>query len=61
MTGHNYQMEEDHLNIKIVKALLFYNACTLLNMMENVSQTIISLRFHSEGDGKPLKKHYKTW
>ena len=31
---HNCQTEEDHLNIKIVAALLLYNACTLLNMME---------------------------
>ena len=31
---HNCQTEEDHLNIKIVTALLLYNACTLLNMME---------------------------
>ena len=27
---HNCQTEEDHLNIKIVTALLLYNACTLL-------------------------------
>ena len=32
--AHNCQTEEDHLNIKIVTALLLYNACTLLNMME---------------------------
>ena len=31
---HNCQTEEDHLNIKIVTALLLYNASTLLNMME---------------------------
>ena len=31
---HNCQTEEDHQNIKIVTALLLYNACTLLNMME---------------------------
>ena len=30
----NCLTEEDHLNIKIVTALLLYNACTLLNMME---------------------------
>ena len=32
--AHNCQMEEDHLNIKIITALLLYNACTLLNTME---------------------------
>ena len=31
---HNCQMEEDYINIKIVTALLMYNACTLLNIME---------------------------
>ena len=30
----NCQTEEHYLNIKIVTALLLYNACTLLNMME---------------------------
>ena len=27
-------MEKDHLKIKIVAAILLYNACKLLNMME---------------------------
>ena len=31
---YNCQTEEDHLNITIVKALLLYNVCTLLKMME---------------------------
>ena len=30
----NCKTEEDRLNTKIVTALLLYNACTLLNMME---------------------------
>ena len=29
---HNCQAEEEHLRIEIVTALLFYNACTLINM-----------------------------
>ena len=31
---YNFQMEEHHLNIKIVKDMLLNNACTLLNMMK---------------------------
>ena len=31
---HNCQMEEDHLNVSIVTALLLYNAFTLLDIME---------------------------
>ena len=31
---HNCQIKEDHLNINIFTALLCYNACTLLNMVE---------------------------
>ena len=31
---YNCQTEEDHLNIKIVTALFFQNACTLINVME---------------------------
>ena len=32
--AHNCQTGEDHLNTKIVTALLLYNTYTLLNMME---------------------------
>ena len=38
---HNSETEEDHLNIKIVTALLLCNTCTLLNVMKCVSQKII--------------------
>ena len=31
---HNCQTKVDHLNIKIGTAVLLYNACTLLNMLE---------------------------
>ena len=31
---HNCQLEKDHLNIKFFTALLLYNACALLDMLE---------------------------
>ena len=43
---HNCQTEEDHLNIKIVTALLLYNACTLLNMMEMCVTNNNKLKIH---------------
>ena len=46
---HNCQTEEDHLNIKIVTALLLYNACTLLNMMEICVTNNNKLKIHPRG------------
>ena len=43
---HNFQTEEDHLNIKIVTALLLYNACTLLKMMEIGVRNNNKLKIH---------------
>ena len=31
---HKCQTEEDHLSIKTVTALLFYNACTFIKMLK---------------------------
>ena len=47
--AHNCQTEEDHLNIKIVTALLLYNACTLLNMMEICVTNNNKLKIHPRG------------
>ena len=46
---HNCQTEEDHLNIKIVTALLLYNACTLLNIMEICVRNNNKLKIHPRG------------
>ena len=46
---HNCQTEEDDLNIKIVTALLLYNACTLLNMTEICVTNNNKLKIHSKG------------
>ena len=43
---HSCKMEEDQLNIKIVTALLLYNACTLLNMMEICVMNNNKLKIH---------------
>ena len=46
---HNFQTEEDHINIKIVTALLLDNACTLLNMMEIYVTDNNKLKIHPRG------------
>ena len=43
---HNCQMEEDYLNIKIVSALLLYNACQLLNMTKICFTNKNKLKIH---------------
>ena len=53
---HNCQTEEDHLNIKIVTALLLYNACTLLNMMEICVTNNNKLKIHPRGMATFKKK-----
>ena len=54
--AHNCQTEEDHLNIKIVTALLLYNACTLLNMMEICVTNNNKLKIHPRGMATFRKK-----
>ena len=44
---HNCQIEEDHQNIKIVTALLLFNACTLLNMIEMCVMNNNKLKIHT--------------
>ena len=46
---HNCQMEEHNINIKIVTALLVYNACTLLNMMKICVKNNTKLKIHPRG------------
>ena len=53
---HNCQMEEDHLNIKIVTALLLYNNCTLLNMIEICVTNNNKLKIHPRGMATFYKK-----
>ena len=53
---HNGQTEEDHLIIKIVTALLLYNACTLLNMMEICVTNNNKLKIHPRGMATFKKK-----
>ena len=43
---HNCQVKEDHLNIKIVTALLFYIACTLLDKMDICVMNNNKLKIH---------------
>ena len=43
------QMEEDHLYIKMVTALLLYNAYILLNMMEIHVTNNNELKVHARG------------
>ena len=47
--AHNCQTEEDHINIKIVTALLLYNAYTLHNMMEICVTNNNKLKIHPRG------------
>ena len=54
---HNCQTEEEHLHIKIVTALLLYNDCTLLNMMEICVTNSNKLKIHPSGMAT-LKKMY---
>ena len=46
---YNCQTEEDHQNIKIVTALLLYNACTLINIMEICVMNKNNFKIHSRG------------
>ena len=46
---HDCQTEEDHLNVKIVTALLLCNAYTLLNMMKICPTNNNKLKIHSRG------------
>ena len=46
---HKCQTEEDHLNVKILTALLLFNACTLLNMMEICVTNNNKLKLHPRG------------
>ena len=49
-------MEEDYISIEIVTALLLYNNCILLNMVEicvTINNKVISI---TGGDGKLLYK-----
>ena len=46
---HNCQTEEGHLNIKIVTALLLYNACALLYMKEICVTNNFKLKIHPRG------------
>ena len=52
---HNFQTEEDQLNIQIVTALLLYNACTLPNMMKICVMDNNKLKIHPRG-WQPIKK-----
>ena len=54
---HNCQTEEDHLNIDTVTALLLYNACTLLKMMEICVTNNNKLKIHPRGMATFQKKH----
>ena len=57
---HNCQTEEDHLNIKIVTALLLYNACTLLNMMEICVTNNNKLKIQPRGMATFKKMHRQS-
>ena len=57
---HNCQMEEDHLYIKIVTALLLNNACKSLNLMEVCVRNNNKLKIHSKGMATFKKNNPKT-
>ena len=53
-------MEENYLNIKIVKALSLYNACTILNIMEMCLTNNIKLKIYPRGMATLKKVLVKT-
>ena len=58
LAGSGFKMEEDHLNIKIVKALLFIMPAHYFNYIEICVTKMVNLRFIPLGL-QPLKKKPK--
>ena len=54
---HNCKTEEDHLNVKIVTAVLTYNACPLLNMVEICVRNKNKLKNYPRGMANFKKMH----
>ena len=57
----NCQTKEGHLNIKIFIALLLYNACTLINMMQISVTNNKKLKIHPRGIATFKKSNYKMF